>query len=414
MREDPNHRGLLVLGTDNGLYYSPDDGANWTPLKSGFPPTPVYDLKFEKRSHDLVVATHGRGLFILDDITPLEQFTTEVQNSDMHLFDVTPTHLWNMFSRYGRAAGWAAPNRPVGALVSYYFKQSVEGRRGGEGERPALPVTIVITSSSGETVRTLHGAGHAGVNRVAWDLKWDPPTALRTGREDAGGEASEGSEEFRPTGGPVVLPGTYKITVTAGGRSESRTVEIGPDPRFAFDQTAAQAQLRAALELRDEISALHQALNRNNQLRAQIKSMRAIFANSEQPESVRYTKLLDGAQQLDVKLSKWQEGIYNPAVQNDPKYYLHYLARLNDHLLRVLGDINEDYNRAPTEEQMSEIAAARAKVDDQVRTFNALLSDDVTKFNKLAADTGASTLYAGPAIAVRGEQSQNQTSGGGQ
>jgi photosystem II stability/assembly factor-like uncharacterized protein len=414
IREDPNHRGLLVLGTDNGLFYSPDDGANWTPLKSGFPPTPVYDLKFEKRSHDLVVATHGRGLFILDDVTPLEQFTTAVQNSEMHLFDVTPTHLWNMFSRYGRGAGWAAPNRPVGALVSYYLKQSVEARRGVEGERPALPVTIVIASSSGETVRTLHGAGHAGVNRVAWDLKWDPPTALRTGREDTGGEASEGSEEFRPSGGPVVLPGTYRITVRAEGRSESRTVEIGPDPRFQFDQTAAQAQLRAALELRDEISALHQALNRNNQLRAQIKSMRAIFASPEQPEAVNYTKLLDSAQQLDVKLSKWQEGIYNPAVQNDPKYYLHYLARLNDHLLRVLGDINEDYNRAPTDEQMSEIAAARTKVDDQVRSFNALLSDDVTKFNKLAADTGASTLYAGPAIAVRGEQGQNQASGGGQ
>jgi hypothetical protein len=141
--------------------------------------------------------------------------------------------------------------------------------------------------------------------------------------------------------------------------------------------------------------------------------MKGMFGNTEQPEAVHYTKLLDSAQQLDVKLSKWQEGIYNPAVQNDPKYYLHYLARLNDHLLRVLGDINEDYNRAPTDEQMSEIAAARTNVDAQVRTFNALLSDDVSKFNKLAADTGASTLYAGPAIAVRGEQGQNQVSGGG-
>jgi photosystem II stability/assembly factor-like uncharacterized protein len=412
VREDPNHRGLLVLGTDTGLFYSPDEGDHWTALNSGFPPTPVYDLKFEKRNHDLVVATHGRGLFVLDDITPIEQFSAEVQNSDLHLFDTTPSHLSNMFSRYGRSAGWAAPNRSAGALVSYYLKQGVEGQHKTEGENSTPPVTIVVTSSNGETVRTLHGPGRAGVNRVAWDLKYDAPTPLRTGRQESG-EANENAEEFRPSGGPSVLPGTYKITVTAGGHTDSRTVEVGPDPRLPFDQAAAQAQLRAGLQLRDEISALHQALNRNGQLREQIKSMRRLFVTPDQPQDVRYSRLLDNAQQLDVKLSKWQEGIYNPAVQNDPKYYLHYLARLNDHLLRVLGDINEDYDRAPTEEEMSEIATARSNVDDQVRTFNALLTDDVTKFNKLAADTGANTLYAGPAIAVRGEQSQTQVSGGG-
>ena len=412
VREDPNHRGFLVLGTDNGLFYSGDDGDHWTPIKSGFPPTPVYDLKFEKRKHDLVVATHGRGIFVLDDITPLEQFTAEVQSSDMHLFDVAPAHLSNSFSRYGRSGGWSAPNRPAGALISYYLKQSIEPKRGAEGERAAAPVTIVIAASDGATVRTLHGAGHAGVNRVAWDLRYDSPTALRTGREESG-EANEGSEDFRPAGGPSVLPGTYKITVTAGGHSESHTVEIGPDPRFPFDQAAAQAQLRAALELRDQVSALNQALNRNSQLRAQIKSMRALFATPDQPEAVHYSKLLESAQQLDVKLSKWQEGVYNPAVQNDPKYYLHYLARLNDHLVRVLGDINGDYDRAPTEEEMSEIAEAKTNVEDQLRVFNALLADDVGKFNKLAADTGANTLYAGPAIAVRAEQGGNQVSGGG-
>ena len=415
VREDPNQRGLLVLGTDAGLFYSPDEGDHWTALKSGFPATPVYDLKFDKRSHDLVVATHGRGLFILDDITPLEQFTAEVQNSEMHLFAVTPAHLWNMFNRYGRSAGWAAPNRPTGALISYYLKQSIEPRRGGESERAAAPVTIVITAPNGETVRTLHGAGHQGVNRVAWDLKWDSPTTLRTGREESPGETGESAgEDFRPGGGPIVLPGTYKITVTASGQSESRTVEIGPDPRFPFDQAAAQAQLRAALELRDEISALNQALNRNGQLRAQIKSMRTLFAGSDQPEGVHYAKLLENAQQLDAKLSKWQEGVYNPAVQNDPKYYLHYLARLNDHLLRLLGSLNEDYDRAPSQEQTDEIASARGKVDDQVRSFNALLSDDVSRFNKMAADTGAGTLYAGPAIAVHGERTQNLVSGGGE
>ncbi|HTC79162.1 MAG TPA: hypothetical protein VK657_11130, partial [Terriglobales bacterium] len=415
VREDPNRRGLLVLGTETGLYYSVDEGEHWTALKSGFPATPVYDLKFEKRKHDLVIGTHGRGLFVLDDISPLEQLTAEVQNADLHLFEVTPAHLSSMFSRYGRSGGFSAPNRPAGALINYYLKQSIESRKSADSQPTMPPVKIVITGPDGQTVRTQHGPARAGVNRIAWDLRLDPPTSLRTGRgesENEGATESGGEEGFRRGGGPTALPGTYKVTLTANGHTESRNVEVGPDPRFPFDQQAAQAQLRAALEVRDQLSALNQALNRNGELRAQIKSMRTVLGGPERQDGDRYAKLLDSAQQLDGKLSKWQEAVYNPAVQNDPKYYLHYLARLNDRMQRLLSRINEDYDRAPSEEQTSEMAAVRSQVDEQVRSFNALLSDDVGKFNKMAADTGANTLYAGPAIALHGERPQTQVSGG--
>jgi len=414
IREDPNHKGFLVLGTEAGLFYSPDEGEHWTALKSGLPATPVYDLKFDKRSHDLVIATHGRGLFVLDDITPLEQLSSDVEKSDIHLFDVSPTHLSSMFNRYGRSGGWAAQNRPAGALISYYLRLPLEGRRSADTERNPSPVTIVISRADGETVRTLHGPGRAGVNRVTWDLRWDAPTPLRTGRENEAETTGEGGEEgFRQAGGPSILPGTYKITLTANGHTESRTVEIGPDPRFPFEQAAAQAQLRAGLELRDEISALNQAVNRNSQLRAQIKSIRTLFTGTDKPEGGdHYAKLLQTGQELDSKLGKWQEPVYNPAVQNDPKYYLHYLARLNDRLTRLLSAVVGEYDRAPSEELTNEIAATRSQVEEQVRSFNALLTDDVGKFNKMAADTGASTLYAGPAIALHGDKGQMQAGGG--
>jgi photosystem II stability/assembly factor-like uncharacterized protein len=415
VREDPSQRGLLVLGTETGLFYSPDEGERWTSLKSGFPATPVYDLKFEKRSHDLIVATHGRGLFVFDDVTPLEQFTAALQKSDFHMFNVTPAHLWSMFSRYGRSAGWAAQNRPAGTLISYYLKQSIEPKRNSDGERAAQPVTISISGPDGETVRTLRGPAHAGVNRVVWDLRYDPPSPLKTGRGENDTEGGEGGgeEAFRQVSGPVVLPGKYKIAVSTNGHTESHTVEIGPDPRFPFDQPAAHAQLRAALEVRDEISALNQALNRDAQLRAQIQSIRSIFANSDQQDSTRYSTLIESGQQLDAKLGQWQEGVYNPAVQNDPKYYLHYLARLNDRLMRLLFAINADYDRAPSEEVVNQTSNLRNQLDEQLHSFNALLSNDVGNFNKLAAESGAGTLYAGPAIALRGEKVQAQSSGGG-
>jgi hypothetical protein len=252
------------------------------------------------------------------------------------------------------------------------------------------------------------------VNRFAWDLRWDAPSPLRTGHgenDTEGGEAAA-EEGFRQLGGPVVLPGNYKITVKANGHTDSRTVEIGPDPRFPFDQAAAQAQLRAALELRDEVSALNQALNRDNQLRTQIRSMRSMFNESENPQSNQYSRLLANGHELDGKLTKWQEVVYNPAVQNDPKYYLHYLARLNDRLQRLLSTVNGDYDRAPSEELMGEMAAARTQVEEQVQNFNALLTNDVGNFNKMAAETGASTLYAGPVIALHGEKASAQASGG--
>lgn len=414
IREDPNRRGLLVLGTETGLFYSTDEGDHWTALMSGFPATPVYDLKFEKRNHDLAIGTHGRGLYVLDDISPLEQLSAEVQNSDLHVFEPVPTQLASMFSRYGRSGGFSAPNRPAGALIHYYLKQSIESRRSADSQPSLPPVKIVITSPDGQTVRTLRGPGRAGVNRIAWDLRWDPPTQLRTGRgeSDNEGAAESGEEGFRRGGGPLALPGTYKVTISANGHTESRNVEVGADPRFPFDQQAAQAQLRAALEVRDEISALNQALNRDGELRAQIKSMKTVLGGPERQDGDHYAKVLESAQQLDSKLSKWQEEIYNPAVQNDPKYYLHYLSRLNDRMQRLLSRINEDYNRAPSEEETAEMAAVRNQVDEQVRTFNALLSDDVGKFNKMAADTGANTLYAGPAIALHGDRPQTQVSGG--
>ena len=414
VREDPNHPGLLVLGTETGLFYSRDEGERWTALKSGFPATPVYDLKFETRNRDLVVATHGRGLFVLDDVTPLEQLSPEIQKSDLHLFDVAPAHLWSMFSRYGRSGGWMAQNRPAGALISYYLTQSIEPKPNTEGERATAPVTIVITAPDGKRVRTLHGPGRAGVNRIAWDLRWDAPTPLRTGRGETdteGGENGGGEEGGRTANGPSALPGVYTITLMANGHSESRSVQIGPDPRFPFDQPAADAQLRAALEVRDQVSALNQALNRDAQLRAQIKSMRAIFGGADRQEANQYSKLLDSARQLDGKLSKWQEAVYNPAVQNDPKYYLHYLARLNDWLLRLMSGINADYDRAPSEEQLDDLAAARTQVNERVRSFNALLVEDVTRFNQLASSTGVNTLYAGTAISLREEKSAAQ--GGG-
>src|SRR3989442_1659572 len=178
VRENPNLRGFLVLGTDAALWYSRDGGATWKPLKAGFPTVPVYDLKFIKRSHDLVVATHGRGLFVLDNIAALEQLTPEVAASAFHVFGTLPAQIRVRPRRLGVAPSrFSTPNAPAGAVIDYYLKTpldtSAAQAEGGEaGGRPRRGRGLVTGSEAkGATaVGVSGGAGKHGGNPLALEL----------------------------------------------------------------------------------------------------------------------------------------------------------------------------------------------------------------------------------------------------
>src|SRR6185437_205709 len=140
---DPNQKGFLVCGTDTGLFYSQNDGADWKPLKQGFPTVPVFDVQFVKATHDLIVATHGRGLFALSDIIPLEKTDTQVADADFTLFPILPNdHLrgGKMGGGGGRFGGGAS-----GSTIYYNLKAA----HGGRGAAPGGPVTVTITDAKG-------------------------------------------------------------------------------------------------------------------------------------------------------------------------------------------------------------------------------------------------------------------------
>src|SRR3989442_1054968 len=181
VREDPNARGLLALGTDAGLWYSRDGGAAWEPLKADFPTAPVYDLQFIKRSHDLVVATHGRGLFVLDNISALEELTPEVAARDLHVFSTLPAQIRVRPRRTGVApTRFTTPNAPAGAVIDYYLKTALdtgatpqgEGAQGEpQGRSRRGRAIVVVTDSRGDTVVVDSSApGKQGVNRHVWAL----------------------------------------------------------------------------------------------------------------------------------------------------------------------------------------------------------------------------------------------------
>lgn len=397
VREDPNRKGLLVAGTDTGLFASRDGGARWEKIRADFPTVAVFDLKFV--GGDLVVATHGRGLFVFDRIAPLEDWSPEIAAADFHLFPAGAGVLFHAWNRGGfsRDLG-AAPNPPSGVVIDYSLKSEIKSDDDKDepaGARKKTPVKIVITDAQGRPVATRYGESKRGLNRYVWDMRYDGEKELTFQKKPPP------SEFFTRGEGPRVLPGEYRVAVTVNGATQTVSARVGPDPRIPVDAAASRRGVLAALQARNEVSALNEALNRAHDARDDLKKLERLSRADEEGGKTRFPRTAEAARALEKKLARFMDSVYNSDRQYDVgPDGIHYHSRFHDAMASLAGGLGSTFDEAPTEVTEREIARLRKELDAHLADWNRMVGDDLPAYNRTAASEGAPTLFAGDPVKV--------------
>ncbi|MEE2994592.1 MAG: sialidase [Gemmatimonadota bacterium] len=289
--EDPVRPGLLYLGTENALYISFNDGEQWQPFMTNMPAAPMYWIAVQEHFNDLVVGTYGRGIWIMDDITPLQQFTPEVASASAHLFKPRPTYRFQPITGPMRMFDDQSDgdDPPAAASINYWLGEATEDS-----------VTIRIVDASGQTVRNLPGTGKAGINRVWWNL-WGEPTTqikLRTKpRYAAWVELDEDRTRNAPVGRITRLapPATYTVVLDVAGQEYKQQLVVHKDPHSEGTEADIAAQTAMVRSLQEDMNTTAGLVNRIELIRRQIYDLKSLLkGRTDAGEIVSAVDLLDG------------------------------------------------------------------------------------------------------------------------
>jgi hypothetical protein len=254
IKEDLKNQNLLFVGTEFGLFASMDRGATWTRWGS-FPTVAVYDMAVHPRDNDLVVATHGRSFMIYDDITPLQQMTETIMSSSTHLFEMRPATQFipNENGWFLGGRDYRSDNPDLGAYINYYLKSDIKE-----------DVKITISDASGKVIRQLAGPKTAGLHRVDWDLRAEGAGAMTSGLAGA---------LVLTNLGPLVLPGDYKVKLSAAGQEQTRTLHVKGDPMIQMADSERKTLYNTLLALTEMQRTANSAVSALGKMEDQIKQI---------------------------------------------------------------------------------------------------------------------------------------------
>ena len=395
VREDPVRPGLLYVGTENALYVSFNDGTTWQPLQTNLPHAPVHWLEIQEHFNDLVVATYGRGFWILDDITPLQQLTPEVLRSSAHLFELRPAYrfltkpvLPFYMGEERDPASTVGHNPPYGASINYYLSREAEA-----------DVTLTILDGRGETIRELDGTTEPGINRVWWDLRYegsDQPR-LRTSPVDRP-DVGLGPEGWRPLPGagfgpeggirPLVAPGTYTVRLSVENQEFTRPLTVRKDPNSLGSEEGIRAQTEVVLEIRENVSAMADTINQIEWVRKQISDINALLEDDANAEPV-----VAAGTALDEKLMALEGNFFDlrQTGQGDSMYYPPQLYSKVPGVARAISQ--SDFG--PTASQVEMHESHTEQIAGHLRRLDGLLSEDLAAYNELLEERNLPRVFVG-------------------
>ena len=395
VRMDPKRAGLLFAGTEHGMYVSFDDGGKWQPMQLNLPVAPVNDLIV--KNNDLVVATHGRAFWILDDITPLRQYNESIPQQDAYLFAPAVTSRMLLEGSPFGGGGAVGKNPPAGALVYYWLKTSLKAPEKKaasgdaaktEGDKQEPPkITLEILDSSGKVIRKFpkkeeatgdeeedffsRGSGggplpaDAGLNRFVWDLRYEGATKVPKAPLWGGS-----------TNGPVALPGSYQVKLTVLGKSYTAPLEITADSRLTTSAADLSKQFDLLVKIRDKLTLTDDTIIQIRDLREQIGVVNKHVGSDPQNKAI-----VDAGKALDKKMTEVEEVLIQTKAKSGQDV-LNFPVRLNNHFVALNGVVGSA-ETAPTQQSYEVFDLLSKQLDEQLAKWNEIVGTDVPAYNSL-------------------------------
>jgi len=389
VKEDPKRKGLLFAGTETGVYVSFDDGAHWQSLRLNLPETPIHDLAVKDDA--LLVATHGRSFWAMDDISPLRQMTATAQDEEAHLYQPAPAYRFpgpGFFIVTGVPVGM---NPPTGVVVFYSLK-----------DKPKEQITLEFADVQGKVQRKfsskaekkaaeeeefpqLGGGGEElpaekGLNRFVWNMNVEAPAKV-AGVTEWGGNAQ----------GPEVPPGTYQVKLTAGGKTYSATAEIRKDPRVSTSQADLEKQFELASRIAASVNEGHQAVNQIRSVRGQTEAIKKRLAGDDKAKPI-----VEAIDALNKKMSAIEGKIVEPRSKSNEDS-LNYPIQVGAQLT-ILIDTVESADAAPTKQSGEVYAELSNRLNVQLSAWREVQAKDLPALNELIMKSNI------PPVAVVTEQ----------
>ena len=371
VREDPRNTSLLYAGTELGLFASYDGGKNWLALNlKNLPNVAIHDILVHPRENDLILATHGRSLWIFDDATVIQQMTPRILESNAHLFSVRPgLRFTSRFTRYGIGDKvFTGPNPAGGALITYYLKEKLDDK---------AEFKMQVYDRDGKLVQDLERPSREkGLNRIAWDLRLGGPEVRRppTPEQIAFGGGSRG---------PMVLPGTYTVRMTVGGKVYEQPVEVKLDSGVSATTAELQETLDMQVKLRDMQTVINTSLRFLDSVKEQLKQAQTTMKHlAKEPDKDLMKALEDYIKEVDALQDK--------LVGRDEGLGFAGRSQVADDIGQLFFTL--DTNFAPTRGQRDYFGEIQPAYRSRMGDVNKFLRETLPQWNEKLRGWNAPTL----------------------